>query len=145
MMTHKKYLFVDSSSWISLLVKTDTNYQKAKSIFSSFDTKTTLYISSFIINETVTKIRRMLGQTKAFSLYKLFIDWENEGSLMILPLERKSIDESMKLLQQHPIPNTLSLTDATNIVLMKKHHIPILFSFDRDFKKLKIPNITLPP
>ena len=145
MMTHRKHLFVDSSSRISFLVKTDTNYQKAKSIFSSFDAKTILYISSFIVNETITKIRKMLGQKEAFSLYKQFIVWEKEGSLVILSIEKESIDESMKLLQQHPTPNTLSLTDATNIILMKKHHIPTLFSFDQDFKKLKIPHLRVLP
>ena len=87
----------------------------------------------------------MLGQKEAFSLYKQFIVWEKEGSLVILSIEKESIDESMKLLQQHPTPNTLSLTDATNIILMKKHHIPTLFSFDQDFKKLKIPHLRVLP
>lgn len=144
-MTNTKTLFADSSSWISLLVKTDTNYQKAKSIFSSFDTKTTLYISTFIINETITKIRKLLGQEKAFSLYSQFNRWEKGKSLIILPVDRSVIDEALKLLQKYPTPNTFSLTDATNIILCQKHKISTLFSFDKDFKKLKIPNLALLP
>lgn len=145
MITHRQYLFVDSSSWISLLVKTDTNYQKATSIFSSFDTKTTLYISSFIINETITKIRKLLGQEKAFSLFKQFIGLEKEGSLVLLAVDRNVIAEAMTLLQKYPTPNTFSLTDATNIILCQKHKISTLFSFDKDFKRLKIPHLTLLP
>jgi len=43
--------------------------------------------------------------------------------------------QAMNLLRLYPTPNTLSLTDATNIILTKKHRIAFLFSFDKDFKR----------
>ena len=144
-MIHNKSLFVDSSSWISLVVKTDSNFQKAASVFSSFDNKTTLYISTLIVIETITKIRKMLGQEKANSLFNQFKHWEKSRSLIIFDISREIINQSIVLLQQHPTPNTFSLTDATNIVLMKQYKIPVLFSFNKDFKKLKIPHISFLP
>lgn len=144
-MTDIKFLFVDSSAWISLVVINDINHQKTVSIFSSFNIKTKLYISFFIINETITKIRKILSQGKASELFNQYKKLEKDKFLVILPIDRNIIEKGVTLLHKHPTPNTFSLTDATNIVLMEKYHIPTLFSFDRDFKKLKIPHLSLLP
>ncbi len=144
-MTDKKILFIDSSAWISLNVASDTNYQRAVSIFSSFDFQTKAYISIFIIDETITKIRKILSQEKASALYREFNKLEKKKSLIILPVNRNIIEKALILLDKYPTPNTFSLTDATNIILCQKHKIPTLFSFDKDFKKLKIPHLTLLP
>ncbi len=138
-------VFVDSSAWISLVVETDNNFQKAVSIFSSFDTETRLYISFFIVNETITKIRKILGQEKADVMYKEWKEKEKKKFLYILPVDRDIMESGIELMQKHPTPNTFSLTDATIIVLMKQYKIPTLFSFDKDFKKLIIPNMVILP
>ncbi|OGG27007.1 hypothetical protein A2960_02575 [Candidatus Gottesmanbacteria bacterium RIFCSPLOWO2_01_FULL_39_12b] len=144
-MTDKTFLFVDSSAWISLVVINDINHQKAVSVFSSFNTKTKLYISFFIINETITKIRKIFSQEKASELFNQYKKLEKEKFLTILPVDRNIIEKGVALLSKHPTPNTFSLTDATNVVLMEKYHIPTLFSFDRDFKKLKTPYLSILP
>lgn len=144
-MTENTSVFVDSSAWISLVVATDTNFKKALSIFSSFDTTTKFYISTFIINETITKIRKILGQEKAYATYKKWKEKEKKKFLYILPVDRNIMESGIELMRNYPTPNTFSLTDATNIVLMKKYKIPTLFSFDRDFKKLKIRHFSVIP
>ena len=144
-MTDKTFLFVDSSAWISLVAINDINHQKAVSVFSSFNTKTKLYISFFIINETITKIRKIFSQEKASELFNQYKKLEKEKFLTILPVDRNIIEKGVALLSKHPTPNTFSLTDATNVVLMEKYHIPTLFSFDRDFKKLKTPYLSILP
>ncbi len=144
-MIRKRLLFVDSSAWISSLITTDSNHQQAAAIFSSFDIKTRLFISFLIITETITKIRKFLGQSKAYNLYSQFLKLEKGKSLIILPVDRNIIEEAILLMEKNPIPNTFSLTDATIIVLMKQYKIPTLFSFDRDFKKLKIPDLLIIP
>lgn len=127
------------------MVTTDTNHQKAAAVFSSFDIKTRLYISFLIISETITKIRKLLGQSKAYDLYNQFSNLEKGKSLIILPTDRNTIEKAILLMKEYPTPNTFSLTDATNIVLTQQYKIPALFSFDKDFKKLKIPNLTIIP
>lgn len=144
-MTKNRSVFVDSSAWISLVVATDISYQKTVSIFSSFDIKTKLYISTLIINETITKIRKILGQQKAYVMYKEWKKKEEKKFLHILPVDRNIIEDGIELMQSHPTPTTFSLTDATNIILMQQYNIPVLFSFDRDFRKLKIPELVLLP
>lgn len=144
-MIHKRFLFVDSSAWISSLITTDTNHQKAAAIFSSFDIKTRLFISFLIINETITKIRKLLGQSKAYDLYNQFSNLEKGKSLIILPVDRNAMEKAIILMNKFPTPNTFSLTDATNIVLTQQYKISTLFSFDRDFRQLKIPNLAIIP
>ena len=145
MMTNHKTIFIDSSAWISYIVISDSNHEKAATIFSSINTKSNLFISVFIISETITKIRKILGQKKADALYKQFQILEKKKRLTILAINRSIIEKGIALLQKYPTPNTLSLTDATNIVLCEQFAIPTLFSFDRDFKKLKIPHLTILP
>lgn len=141
----KQSIFVDSSAWISLVVTSDINQQKAKSIFSSFDKRTILYISTFILNETITKLRKILGQDKAYIIYKKWREKEKKKFLYILPVDKDIVEDGIELMQSHPTPNTFSLTDATNIVLTRRYKIPTLFSFDKDFKKLKTPNLVILP
>lgn len=144
-MTHKRFLFVDSSAWISSAVTTDINHQKAKSIFSLFDKRTILCISTFILNETITKLRKILGQAEAYIIYKKWEEKEKKKFLYILPVDRDIMEEAIDLMQKHPTPNTFSFTDATNIILMKQNKIPTLFTFDKDFKKLKISHLSIIP
>lgn len=145
MMTDHQTVFIDSSVWISYVVINDSNHEKAAAIFPSFNTKSNLFISVFIISETITKIRKILGQKKADALYKQFQKLEKKKRLTILVVNRDIIEKGVALLQKYPTPNTFSLTDATNIILCKQFAIPTLFSFDRDFKKLKIPDLTILP
>lgn len=144
-MINYKSVFIDSSAWISYIVTTDINHHRATNIFFSPQLKSALFISTFIISETITKIRKILGQKSATALYKQFLKSEKKKRLTILTIDRKIIEEAILLLQKYPTPNTLSLTDATNIILMQKYNISVLFSFDRDFKKLKIHHLSILP
>lgn len=86
-----------------------------------------------------------MGQEKADALYNQFKKLEKKKFLVIFPVDRNIIEKGIALLKKYPTPNTFSLTDATNIILCEQFAIPTLFSFDRDFKKLKIPHLTILP
>lgn len=136
-------VFIDSSAWISYVILTDVNYPKASAVFQSFTAKTKLYTSLFIIDETVTKLRKTLGQNEAYKFYRQLNKIEEAKLLTILPLDRKEVIRAVNILQKYPTPNTFSLTDATNIVLIQQYGILSLFSFDKDFHKLKIPDLII--
>lgn len=143
-MTDNKAVFIDSSAWISYNIINDSNHDQAATIFLSVRTKP-LFISFFIISEVITKVRKIVGQKEANTLYQQFKKLEKRERLTILSINRDIIEEAVELLQKHPTPNTFSLTDATNIILMQQYKIPTLFSFDRDFKKLKISHLSVIP
>lgn len=140
-----KSVFIDSSAWISYVIPSDSNFPKAGLIFKTFTTPIKLFTSLFIIDETVTRVRKLLDQFEASKLYRHFVKLDKEGRLIILPVENVIVDKAVNLLEKYPTPNTFSLTDATNIILIQKHKIQALFSFDSDFKKLKIPHLVILP
>lgn len=137
-------IFIDSSAWISYAVPTDSNNAKAIAIFTSITDHTKLYTSLFILDETITRIRKSLGQKEAYRLYLQFRKLERT-KLKTLPVGRIDFDKAVLLMQKFPSPNTFSLTDATSIVLCQKHKIHTLLSFDSDFKKIKVPYLNILP
>lgn len=138
-------VFIDSSAWISYVIPSDSNFHRAESIFKSFTKPIRLFTSLFIIDETLTRVRKLLDQTEASKLYRQFNYLKKERSLRILIIDEIIVDKAFNLLEKNPTPNTFSLTDATNVALAQKHHISNLFSFDSDFKKLKIPGLKIIP
>lgn len=136
-------LFIDSSAWISFLIPTDSNYLRSVAIFQSFTKETRIFTSLFVVDEIITKIRRTLDQNEADKFYQQLIIFEKRKTVRILAVGKAIVTQAINLLHQYPTPNTLTLTDATNIVLMQKHKISSLFTFDRDFKKFKSPNLIL--
>lgn len=143
-MTDNQTIFIDSSAWISYSIINDSNHHKAESIFLSIKPRP-LFISFFIISEVVTKLRKIVGQKEAYLVFKQFRKLEKKKRLIILPVDRNAIEKAILLMKKYPTPNTFSLTDATNIVLMQQYKIQTLFSFDKDFKKLKIPSLHILP
>jgi len=136
-------LFIDSSAWISFLIPTDSNYLKSVAIFQSFTKETRIFTSLFVIDEIITKIRRTLDQNETNKFYRQLTILEKKKAVRILAVGKAIVTQAINLLQKYPTPNTLTLTDATNIVLMKKFKISALFTFDRDFNKFKSPNLIL--
>ena len=138
-------VFIDSSAWISYVIPTDTNYHKAVSIFQSFLPTTKIYTSLFILDEVMTKIRRVLSQKEADTFYRYLSRLENKKVISILPVTKKTVNSAIKLLNDYPTPNTFSLTNATNVILIEKKKIAALFTFDSDFRKLKRSNLIIIP
>lgn len=144
MMTNDQGIFIDSSAWISFSIINDSNHNKAERIFSSIKTRP-LFISFFIISEVITKLRKIVGQKEANLIFKQFKKLEKKKRLTILSINRDVIEKAVNLLLKHPTPNTFSLTDATNIVFTQQYKMSALFSFDKDFRKLKIPSLHILP
>lgn len=140
-----KAFFIDSSAWISHVVAPDSNHSKAVEIFESFTFKTRLFTSLFIVDETISKIRKILDQNSASLLYLHLKKLVEKKRLTIFEVGKIELEKAMIILNKYPTPNTFSLTDATNIVLCQKHQIKGLFSFDSDFKKLKLPHFLVLP
>lgn len=137
-MTTFETVFVDSSAWISYASSTDSNHGKALNVFQTFGNPAIrVFTSFFVVDETITKIRKLHGQRSAHAFFTEQMRLERKKYLRILPVTKQTILGAIRLLNQYPTPNTFSLTDATNVVLMKKYSISRLFTFDRDFKRFQ--------
>lgn len=138
-------VFIDSSAWLSYVIVPDSNHGRASDIFHSFTFQTKLFTSTFILDETVSKLRKVLDQKRS---YKFYLDLKQlvvKKRLVIYDVVYKDVEKAILLLNQYPTPNTFSLTDATNIALCQKYRVTTLFSFDSDFKKLHLPKLRVIP
>lgn len=126
-------VFLDTSFIVSLIIKTDSNHEKAKKLIINEDLlNNECYISNLIINEIITVIGNKLGLTAAIEAYELV----NDNFNILNEYEINNFND--KVLDVYRLTNTkLSFTDSSIIILMQEYGIENLVSFDKEFKRIK--------
>ena len=126
-------VFLDTSFIVSSIIKTDSNYEKAKKLIINEDLlNNECYISNLIINEIITVIGNKLGLTAAIEAYELV----NDNFNILNEYEINNFND--KVLDVYRLTNTkLSFTDSSIIILMQEYGIENLASFDKEFKRIK--------
>ena len=122
-------LFMDTSSLIALNDRSDQYHKAARSFISHLSPVDDLITSNYIIDETITHLRRTIGVMAtvkfAESIFSgkvcqiMYIDHEVEMSAF--EIFKKFSDK------------VLSFTDCTSFALMKRLGISRAFAFDEDF------------
>ena len=121
-------IFVDSSYFIAIVDKKDQWHKKALKL-SDHLTNKTVVVSSFIISEVITEIGKRSGGKAGYNLYNYF-----EDSCDIVHIDKDLLAESMEVFLKYD--GTLSLADASSIVVMDMLKIKEIMSFDSDFDKV---------
>ena len=121
-------IFVDSSYFIAIVDKRDQWHKKALKLSDNFKNKSVV-VSSFIISEVITEIGKRSGGKAGYNLYNYF-----EDSCDIVHIDKDRLAESMKVFLKYD--GTLSLADASSIVVMDMLRIKEIVSFDSDFDKV---------
>ena len=121
-------IFVDSSYFIAIVDKRDQWHKKALKLSDNFKNKSVV-VSSFIISEVITEIGKRSGGKAGYNLYNYF-----EDSCDIVHIDKDRLAESMEVFLKYD--GTLSLADASSIVVMDMLEIKEIVSFDSDFDKV---------
>ena len=121
-------IFVDSSYFIAIVDKKDQWHKKALKLSDYFKNKSVV-VSSFIISEVITEIGKRSGGKVGYNLYNYF-----EDSCDIVHIDKDLLAESMEVFLKYD--GTLSLADASSIVVMDMLIIKEIVSFDSDFDKV---------
>jgi len=122
-------VFIDSGGFIALHVPGDGHHQAAISCRNQTLRFSRLYTSSAVISETIAHIQRdsLLDQR---SLHELIDDFlKPEKWISLLPVDDDLLMQALQLVKQRH-DSRFSLVDATNILLMEKHQIDIIFAYD---------------
>ncbi|MGA9393206.1 MAG: PIN domain-containing protein [Candidatus Sulfotelmatobacter sp.] len=121
-------VFIDSGGLIALNVPDDTYHLQAIQCWDQTLQFSRLYTSSAVVGETIGNIQRnrLLDQQ---SLYDLITDLDTEGWMQLLTVDDAAARESLRMVKEKK-DRRFSFVDATNIVLMERHEIEVLFSFD---------------
>ena len=134
--------FVDSCVWIASLFPGHREHARAIS-FLKEDGRP--YTSNFVIDEVVSFI---LGsaqlpdepdnrRAEALRFMKFA---EDTKKVAALPVTGGYFGEAKSFAEANPLK--LTLTDWTNLILMRENHIKTLLTFDQEFKKARnIPTL----
>lgn len=122
-------IFVDTSAFIAIANRSDWHHLKAKEFLNTLTPDTKLHTSNYIIDETVTRIRMIVGHKAALIFGREMLS----SQLYTIHYIDKDIEkEAFKIFEKHP-DKKLSFTDCTSFALMKKLGINKVFAFDDDF------------
>jgi len=133
--------FIDTNIFVAALNKKDKNHQNGRTILTkAFKKFLWLQTSDYILNECLTIA---WARTRDPNLIQQ-LDHLIQGSekIQILKVDETTFATAKTYMRKHPaiIP---TLTDWTNLVLMRDYKIPEILSFDTDFDAAKnIPEFT---
>jgi predicted nucleic acid-binding protein len=122
-------VFIDSGGFIALHVPEDVHHQAAVACRDQTLRFSRLYTSSAVIAETIAHIQRdhLLDQQNLHDLVSDFL--KPAKWISLLPVDDEALMKSLRMVRER-LDRRFSFVDATNIVLMERHQIDIIFSFD---------------
>lgn len=128
----KESVFIDTGYWIALFDGRDQNHYSAKKALRILLHDYEVYLSDFIIFETLTYLNCSL---KRHDLAIKFIDKTESIGIHAL-----RVDETTKINAVHWFKKysdkDFSITDCTSFVLMKTNDIRFFAGFDDHFKQM---------
>ncbi len=123
-------VFVDTSVWIAAARKPDAQHERGKALGREIlNRRVKVVISDLVLAEVVTFVLKKDGPDASRRLMDLL-----EENTIIVYVDKAVLEDAKALLRQYWSPRKrLSLCDATSIVLMERHGIKDLYSFDSGF------------
>jgi uncharacterized protein len=124
-------IFVDSSAWIALADKDDSNHKKAAAIYLSILKNCKLLITSnLVIAETYIMLRNELGHREAMELLQRV-----KASSRILKLfSNETIEAEAERILLKYSDQDFSYADSVSFAIMRQQKIGKAFSFDKHFR-----------
>lgn len=126
-------VFVDTSLWIAAARQPDAQHDRGKALGREIlNRRVKVVISDIVLAEVVTFILKKDGPEPAGKLMDLL-----EENTTILYVDKLVLEDAKALLRRYWSPRKrLSVCDATSYVLMQRHGIEDLYSFDSGFDGL---------
>jgi predicted nucleic acid-binding protein len=122
-------IFIDTGGFIALYVEADTHHQEAITCREQTLKYSRLFTSSAVVSETVAHIQRD-NQLDQACLLRFTQDILNrEKWLNLLHVDDDLISRALESIRLRN-NRRFGLVDATNILLMEKQRIDMIFSFD---------------
>ena len=128
----KNAVLVDTGFWIALFDTRDINHFRAKNSLKPLLQNYRLYLSDFIVFETVTYLNCSI---KRHDLAVRFLEKVQETSLTTLVVDEGIKAQALESFQKYS-DKDLSITDCTSFVLMLQKDIKLYAGFDDHFQQM---------
>ncbi len=126
-------VFVDTNVFVAIRDIKDSTHSRAVKIYEEFKSKKVkFFTSSDVIGETLTVLAKKLGKPVAKEFLDNFSVLTRE--IFIDPLLHKESRDFFKRVKS----KNISFIDCSSAVAMRRNKIKIIFSFDKDFRKLGV-------
>jgi predicted nucleic acid-binding protein len=131
---NKKSIFVDTGAWFAVADKSDQFHRKAVSTLQKLTHDGfVLLTSNLVVHETVMLLTRKISKHAAITfLEKIHFDDRVEIFHADEIVEREAY-QFFRSYDEHDF----SITDCVSFVLMKRHGVKQVFTFDKHFKTMR--------
>jgi predicted nucleic acid-binding protein len=123
-------VFVDTSAWVALADKDDSNHKKAAAVYPSLLQKQKgLITSNLIIAETYVLLLNEIGHHAAMN----FLDRIKASPRILKMYSNEDLErDAVKILEKYD-DQDFSYADAVSFVIMKRQKMQKAFCFDKHF------------
>ncbi len=128
----KEAIIVDTGYWIALFDSRDTNHAVAKRNSKILLQSYRLYLTDFIVFETITYLNCSIGR---HDLALRFLEKIKEPELTMVPVDEGIKREALELFKKYT-DKTLSITDCVSFVIMKEKGVQKYAGFDDHYKQM---------
>jgi len=133
----KESVFTDTGFWIALFDRRDQNHIKAKSNLKPIFKNYQLFLSDFIVFETITYLNCSL---KRHDLAIRFLEKIQNPSFNILVIDEAIKTKALKWFIKYSDKH-LSMTDCTSFAIMNQKNIYKYAGFDEHFNQMGFKSV----
>lgn len=128
--------FIDTSAWLAILLKSERTHTQVAYIFNDIvNQKSLLYTSCDILDETMTRLIYDVGWHSAKKFFAYFSESIVQKQIVQLFSDEQTQQDAYSVLEKYK-DHTLSFTDATTVVSMRRFKISKIITLDSDFAKI---------
>ena len=121
------WLFVDTSAWCAYFDKSDSEHINASEYLEQITSP--LVTSNYIVDETLTLIRKRIGHKLAIEIGKQFLSGQIAQIIRVTPNDENS---ALKIFEKYS-DKDFSFTDCTSFFIIERLKIKNVFAFDINF------------
>lgn len=132
-MAKLKKLLVDADAFVAIVIRKDSNYQKAKLSWGKISKQNLqLMVSDPAFGEAVT----VISQKESLKVAIKFAEETLSSSIEIIEVDSSLRRQALDIFKKQTSKNS-RFTDCINMAIMKQKGLDTIFSFDEQYKKNK--------
>lgn len=131
-------VFVDTSAFVSLLIKQDSRHELVVKKHKEYVHRHTIFLTSdYILDELYTHLVYDLPKNKVAEIVAKFDQKIYTKDIRLIPIDETVFSQAKEALLRFG-EHKISFTDCTSYVLFKKLALDEVFTLDSDIKKLNL-------